>query len=98
MTEALWTNVDRYLADKLLDENPSLTQALAANVSAGLPAIDVSPLQGNFLSLLVKIQGARRVLEIGTLGGYSTLCLVQALPSDGTITTLELEPKHAEVA
>lgn len=98
MSESLWTKVDRYFEGKLLPEISYLRQALAANTSAELPAIDVSPLQGGFLSLLIKIQGARRVLEIGTLGGYSTLWIAQALPPGGTITTLELNPKHAEVA
>jgi predicted O-methyltransferase YrrM len=95
MTKAaqkVWTNVDRYFGDKLAPSDPALEAALAANRKAELPAIDVTPLQGKFLELLVRISGARRVLEIGTLGGYSTLWLARALPKDGQIVSLELEP------
>ncbi len=74
------------------------TLALDANRKADLPAIDVTALQGKFLEILVRATGARRILEIGTLGGYSTLWLARALPADGLVVTLELEPHHAEVA
>jgi predicted O-methyltransferase YrrM len=98
MNQATWTAVDDYIADKLLPEDEALTAALQANAAAGLPAIDVSPAQGKLLDLLVRMTGARRVLEIGTLGGYSTICMASALPADGWLLTLEAEPRHAEVA
>ncbi len=75
MTDKEWADVDRYLADSLLPKDDGLDAALAANAAAGLPAIDVSPLQGRLLYLLARMIGARRILEIGTLGGYSTICL-----------------------
>jgi predicted O-methyltransferase YrrM len=90
--------VDAYIADKLLPADPALVAALAANAAAGLPPIDVSAAQGRMLQLFVGMVGARRVLEIGTLGGYSTLWLLRGLPADGRIVTLELEPLHAAVA
>ena len=93
-----WTQVDAYFGDLLAPTDAQLDAALAANRSAGLPPIDVSRLQGKFLSLLVHISGARRVLEIGTLGGYSTIWIARALPEGGRVVTLELNPKHAEVA
>jgi predicted O-methyltransferase YrrM len=96
--QKLWTAVDRYFGDKLAPFDPALEAALAANRAADLPAIDVTPLQGKFLELLVRISGARRVLEIGTLGGYSTLWLARALPEDGRVVSLELEPRHAKIA
>ncbi|HXA14114.1 MAG TPA: O-methyltransferase [Opitutaceae bacterium] len=98
MTQEQWTKVDGYFGQALLPPDAVLQSALAANSSAGLPAIDVSPPQGKFLYLLAKIHGARRILEIGTLGGYSTICMARALPRDGLLVTLEAEPKHAEVA
>jgi predicted O-methyltransferase YrrM len=98
MDEALWGRVDEYIVDKLVAEDAALTAALAANVAAGLPAMDVSAAQGKFLNLMVRITGARRVLELGTLGGYSTIWMARALPADGTLVTLEFDPKHAEVA
>jgi predicted O-methyltransferase YrrM len=98
MDHQIWSAVDDYIGDKLLPEDAALTAALHANAAAGLPAIDVSPAQGKFLNLLVRITGARRVLEIGTLGGYSTICMASALPADGRLVTLEYEPRHAEVA
>jgi predicted O-methyltransferase YrrM len=96
----VWTEVDRYFSDLLVptEADDTLNAALAANKSGGLPAIDVSRLQGKFLELLVRISGARRILEIGTLGGYSTIWLVRALPDGGLIVSLELDPHHAEVA
>jgi predicted O-methyltransferase YrrM len=95
---ARWGAVDTYLAEKLLGDDPALDAALKANAEGGLPAIDVSPTQGKFLHLLARAIGARRVLEIGTLGGYSTIWLARAVPEDGRVVTLELDPHHAEVA
>ncbi|MGO9438108.1 MAG: O-methyltransferase [Terracidiphilus sp.] len=95
--QKVWTEVDRYF-DRLISPDPALDAAVAANRKADLPAIDVTPLQGKFLELLVRLAGARRVLEIGTLGGYSTLWLARALPQDGKVITLELEPRHADIA
>ena len=93
-----WTAVDRYFGDHQISPDPVLESALSASTAAGLPAINVTPQQGKFLHLLAQIQGARRILEIGTLGGYSTLWLARALPANGSLVTLELDPKHAEVA
>ena len=98
VNKELWTAVDRYLVDNLIPTDPVLEEALQANTAAGLPTIDVAPNQGKLLHLLARIQGARRILEIGTLGGYSTIWLARALPSDGKLITLEVEAKHAEVA
>jgi predicted O-methyltransferase YrrM len=96
----VWTEVDCYFCDLLAPAPPNdaLNAALAANKRAGLPEIDVSRLQGKFLELLVRISSARRVLEIGTLGGYSTICLARALPDGGRVVTLEFDPHHADVA
>lgn len=90
--------VDAYIAEKLLPADPALAAALAENVAAGLPPIDVSAAQGRMLELLAGLIGARRILEVGTLGGYSTIWLLRALPEDGRLVSLELEPHHAEVA
>src|SRR6185437_10847643 len=98
MDDKLWKSVDDYLAEKLLPEDPALKGAIERNTAEGLPAIDVSALQGRFLYLLARLHGARRILEIGTLGGYSTICLARALPADGKLISLELEEKHARVA
>ncbi|HXC38445.1 MAG TPA: O-methyltransferase [Burkholderiales bacterium] len=98
MSQARWDSVDHYLADVLLPPNAALDAALKANAAAGLPAIDVSPLQGKLLHFLVRQSGARTVLEIGTLGGYSTIWLARALPEAGRLITLEAEPRHADVA
>lgn len=98
MTDALWSQVDDYIVDKLVKEDATLAAALAANTAAGLPAMDVSAAQGKFLNLMVRISGARTVLELGTLGGYSTIWMAKALPDDGKLVTLEFEPHHAEVA
>ena len=94
----IWKQVDQYFTDALIAPGDGFDTALEANRKADLPAIDVTPLQGKFLELLVRATGARRVLEIGTLGGYSTLWLARALPPEGHVVTLELEPHHAEVA
>ena len=93
-----WTAVDRYLTDKLVTPDAALEGALHASAAAGLPAISVAPNQGKMLELLARVQGARRILEIGTLGGYSTIWLARALPAEGRLITLEFEPTHAEVA
>ena len=98
MTQELWTNVDRYLTEKLIPSDPALDAALRANAAAGLPNIDVAPNQGKLLNLIARLAGAKRILEIGTLGGYSTIWLARALPADGHLVTLEVSPKHAEVA
>src|SRR5580700_12120977 len=98
MTEALWTAVDQYITDMLAPRDPVLDAALEASDAAGLPAIQVTPNQGKFLHLLARLQGARKILELGTLGGYSTIWLARALPADGRLITLEYEPRHAEVA
>ncbi|SNY75877.1 Predicted O-methyltransferase YrrM [Nocardia amikacinitolerans] len=97
MTTSGWADVDTYLVDNLV-RDPDTEAALAANAEAGLPAIDVSAAQGKFLSLLARSTGARRVLEIGTLGGFSTIWLARAVGKAGRVITLEYEPRHAEVA
>lgn len=94
----VWTAVDSYLGDLLAPSDAQLDAALAANRAADLPAIDVSRLQGKFLQVLVQILQPRRVLEIGLLGGYSTIWMARALPAGGRITSLEYEPRHAEIA
>jgi predicted O-methyltransferase YrrM len=93
-----WTDVDRYITDLFVPPDAALDAALQASSAAGLPAINVAPNQGKFLMLLAQIQGARNILEIGTLGAYSTIWLARALPADGHLITLEYDPKHAEVA
>lgn len=98
MDEPLWGRMDDYIANKLVKPDAALDAALAANSAAGLPAIDVSAAQGKFLRLMVRITGARRILELGTLGGYSTIWMARALPADGRLVTLEYEPRHADVA
>src|SRR5665213_3879764 len=98
MNEELWTKVDKYLASQLVSADDALTNALTASDAAGLPQINVAPNQGKLLTLLAKMMGATRVLEIGTLGGYSTIWLARSLPSNGTLISLELDPHHAKVA
>jgi predicted O-methyltransferase YrrM len=93
-----WIEVDTYFEDTLLGADPVMQAVIDGNRAAGLPAIDVSATQGKFLSLLVKMTGAQRVLEIGTLGGYSSLWMARALPEQGRLITLEAAPKHAETA
>lgn len=93
-----WTDVDRYLTDLLVPQDDALRETLRSSDAAGLPAINVSPPQGKLLHLLARLMDARRVLEIGTLAGYSTIWLARALPAGGRVITLEMEPKHAEVA
>jgi predicted O-methyltransferase YrrM len=97
-TQKMWTEVDEYFGDHLLKSDAALDAILAANRNAGLPPIDVTPLQGKFLELLVRMSSARRVLEIGMLGGYSTAWMARALPSDGRVISLELEQRHADIA
>ena len=93
-----WNRVDDYITGHLLGDDPALIAALAANKAAGLPEIDVSATQGKMLHLFARMIGARRILEVGTLGGYSTIWLARALPADGHLVTLELDPQYAEVA
>ena len=98
MNQEKWTAVDNYVAELLIPHDPALNSALQASAEAGLPAIQVSAPQGKLLHLLAQICGARTILEIGTLGGYSTIWLARALLADGRLITLEADPKHAEVA
>jgi predicted O-methyltransferase YrrM len=98
MDNELWTNVDSYLVSILAPSDAVLDAALADSAAGDLPQINVAPNQGKLLELLARINGSRRILEIGTLGGYSTIWLARALPTDGTLVTLELEPHHADVA
>jgi predicted O-methyltransferase YrrM len=98
MSQELWTAVDLYIAETLLPSDPTQASTLAANEAAGLPAINVAPNQGKLIYLLARMQRATRILEIGTLGGYSTIWLARALPPEGSLITLEFERKHAEVA
>ena len=98
MSEKQWSVVDGYLSDTLLPADEVMEAALKANGAGGLPAIDVAPNQGKFLNLLARLCGARRILEMGTLGGYSTIWLARALPDGGRLVTLEFEQKHADVA
>src|SRR6202049_2805304 len=98
MAEDQWTEVDQYFSERLIPSDPILESALEASIAAGLPAIAVSPNQGKLLQILAQIVGARSILEIGTLGGYSTIWLARALPAGGRLITLESDPKHFEVA
>jgi predicted O-methyltransferase YrrM len=98
VSEEIWSNVDDYVVGLLSPSDEVLDAALADSDAGGLPPINVSPSQGKFLSLLAKSHRAKRVLEIGTLGGYSTIWLARALPSDGSLVSLELEQHHADVA
>jgi predicted O-methyltransferase YrrM len=97
-TSEQWSEVDRYLSDLLVAQDTALEETLRSSDAAGLPAINVSPTQGKLLHLLARLKRARQVLEIGTLAGYSTIWLARALPPGGRVITLEMEPKHAEVA
>jgi predicted O-methyltransferase YrrM len=98
MSQKTWAAVDDYIGEKLLPDDPVLEAVLATNREHGLPAIDVSPAQGKLLYLLAKMNCAKRILEIGTLGGYSTIWLARALSAGGKVVTLELDLRHAEVA
>jgi predicted O-methyltransferase YrrM len=98
MNEQSWSDVDDYLEGLFLSDDDTLRETLAHSDAAGLPPISVSPAQGKFLELLATMNASRRILEIGTLGGYSTTCLARSLPRDGILISLELESKHAVVA
>ncbi len=98
MGQPSWNEVDGYIVERLVPHDDALVAALEANKAAGLPAIDVSPAQGKLLHLLARMVGARRVLEIGTLGGYSTIWFARAVPPEGVVVTLEALPAHADVA
>ena len=98
MSEASWTAVDEYVSSHLLKADAALAEALLNNSENNLPPIDVSPVQGKMLMLLAQLAGAKHILEIGTLGGYSTIWLARALPADGKLVTLEVDRKHARVA
>lgn len=93
-----WRRVDAYLTDTLVGHDPTLESAVADQNAAGLPSIEVAPVNGKFLHLLARISGARRVLEIGTLGAYSTIWLARGLPDGGKVITIEAEPRIAAVA
>src|SRR5215217_7051908 len=96
--QEIWSAVDAYVSDLHIERDPSLEEALQASADEGLPQIAVSPPLGKLLNLLARIQGARKILEIGTLGGYSTIWLARALPADGRLITLEADATHAAVA
>jgi predicted O-methyltransferase YrrM len=98
MDDPRWAEVDRYIEQTLLQRDDALEAALADARAAGLPAISVTPAQGQLLFVLATSIGAQRILEIGTLAGYSTICMARALPGTGRLVTLELDPHHAEVA
>jgi predicted O-methyltransferase YrrM len=98
MSKELWSAVDAYYADLLVRPDEALEAALEASDAAGLPTIAVAPNVGKLLHLMARAMGARRILEIGTLGGYSTIWLARALPADGRLLTLDFDPKHTKVA
>ncbi|MGH7936409.1 MAG: O-methyltransferase [Chthoniobacterales bacterium] len=98
MTENVWNEVDHYLNELFVGSDPALDAALRDSETAGLPPINVAPNHGKFLNILARTVGARTILEIGTLGGYSTIWLARALPEGGKLISLEAEPKHAEIA
>jgi len=98
MSEAQWAAVDRYLTELFVPSDRELTSAIEASAAASLPSISVTPTQGKLLHLLARATGVRKILELGTLGGYSTIWLARALPAEGRLITLESEPKHADVA
>jgi predicted O-methyltransferase YrrM len=98
MSQELWTSVDAYVADLMVPPDAALEGALRTAAEAGMPAIAVSATQGKLLMLLAQTLGAQRILEIGTLGGYSTIWLARGLGAGGRLITLEVDPKHAEVA
>jgi predicted O-methyltransferase YrrM len=98
MSQSTWNKVDEYLTQTMIPDDPILRAALAANAAAALPEIDVTPTQGRFLQFLARIHQSKRILEIGTLGGYSTIWLARALPNEGKLITLEVDPHHHAVA
>ena len=98
MSDRRWTDVDRYFTDLLVRPDETVEAAREASAAAGLPPIEITPNQGKLLQLLAELRGARTILEIGTLGGYSTIWLARALPRDGRLITLEIDPAYAKVA
>lgn len=98
MNQDAWASVDAYFTERMIRPDAGLEAALRASDAAGLPAINISPAHGKLLNLLARLMGARRILEVGTLGGYSTIWLARALPPDGRLITLELDAHHAAVA
>jgi len=98
MNEERWTEVDRYITDLVIRPDAALEAALEGSAAAGLPAINITASQGKLLWLLARMQGARAILELGTLGGYSTIWLARGLENGGRLITIEAEPRHAEVA
>ncbi len=98
MTEQMWTEMDRFFESKLFPPDPSLERILHENAAAGIPAIDVSPAHGQFLAMMARMIGAKHILEIGTLGGYSAACLAKSLPEGGSVVTLEIDQRHGAVA
>src|SRR5215469_9285143 len=98
MSVKTWSAVEKYITELLVPPDAALTEALKASDAAGLAPINVTPNEGRLLWILAKSIGARSILEIGTLGGYSTIWLARALPPDGRLITLEADPKHAEIA
>jgi len=98
MTHDVWTSVDDFLSGLFIDADEALDHARRSSAAAGLPDIAVSPLYGRLLRLLTEVLGARSVLELGTLGGYSTIWMARGLPADGRLVTIEADPRHAEVA
>lgn len=98
MSESNWNAVEHYVSGMLLPPDPMLGSVLESIDAAGMPQISVAPPDGMLLNLLVRLSGAQKILEIGTLGGYSTICMARALPSEGRLITLEYEPRHAELA
>jgi len=98
MSERRWRAVDAYFSETIVGRDSVLEAALKANAAADLPSIDVSPAQGKLLTLIARMAGARKALEIGTLGGYSTICIARALPREGRLLSIEYNDKHAQVA
>jgi predicted O-methyltransferase YrrM len=96
--QKIWIDVDRYFSEQLHLSDPVLDAAMQANAAAELPAIDVAPNQGKFLNVLARLAHSKKILEVGTLGGYSTIWLARALPAGGRLISLEFNPKHADVA
>jgi predicted O-methyltransferase YrrM len=98
MSDRVWREVDAYIEDRLVGEDEALSAAIKDSAAAGLPAIAVSAAQGKMLNLMALSVGARRILEVGTLGGYSAIWMARALPADGELVSLEIDPRNAEVA
>jgi predicted O-methyltransferase YrrM len=98
MDQEIWTSVDRYFNETAVGTDAALDAAAAAAEAAQLPPVSVTPAYGKLLHLIARAQGAKRILEIGTLAGYSTIWLARAIPSDGRVITLEFNPKHADIA